>query len=341
MVISSNGRIAIAIHDGKYCAEKGFDEDEVIITEKIVEECMVTDDDDIVIEPENPDDPEEPEIPEVPKYQDKSGASMSELSDGMIPIKWDGEKWIKANISEEWYDYNKREWANVVLVKEAKRDTYKSAEPGTTITEADVLAYLVWIPRYRYKLFNVMANSGINTKEIEIIFEDNNTTKSTGSANNTWLTHPAFTFGTDELNGMWVGKFETTGNASTPTIKPGVSSLRSQNIKTQFATAQKLNNEATCGLTSTYDSHMMKNSEWGAVAYLSQSKYGKNTRIWVNPSKSYITGCAGTVATALGDNVEGCVYHYYTSNGQQASTTGNIYGIYDMSGGAWEYVMGV
>ena len=87
---------------------KGFDEDEVIITEKIVEECMVTDDDDIVIEPENPDDPEEPEIPEVPKYQDKSGASMPELSDGMIPIKWDGEKWIKANISEEWYDYNKK-----------------------------------------------------------------------------------------------------------------------------------------------------------------------------------------------------------------------------------------
>ena len=31
---------------------------------------------------------------------------------------------------------------------------------------------------------------------------------------------------------------------------------------------------------------------------------------------------------------------YNTTLGQTASTTGNIYGVYDMSGGAWEYVMG-
>ena len=31
---------------------------------------------------------------------------------------------------------------------------------------------------------------------------------------------------------------------------------------------------------------------------------------------------------------------YNTSIGYTASTTGNITGIYDMSGGAWEYVMG-
>ena len=29
---------------------------------------------------------------------------------------------------------------------------------------------------------------------------------------------------------------------------------------------------------------------------------------------------------------------YSTSNGQKASTTGNVTGIYDMNGGAWEYV---
>ena len=47
---------------------------------------MVTDDDDIVIEPENPDDPEEPEIPEVPKYQDKRGLLCQNYR-RMIPIK--------------------------------------------------------------------------------------------------------------------------------------------------------------------------------------------------------------------------------------------------------------
>ncbi len=32
---------------------------------------------------------------------------------------------------------------------------------------------------------------------------------------------------------------------------------------------------------------------------------------------------------------------YNTETGYLASTTGNITGIYDMSGGSWEYVMGV
>jgi len=34
------------------------------------------------------------------------------------------------------------------------------------------------------------------------------------------------------------------------------------------------------------------------------------------------------------------VYEYNTKGGTQASTTGNVYGIYDMAGGAWEYVAG-
>ena len=38
-----------------------------------------------------------------------------------------------------------------------------------------------------------------------------------------------------------------------------------------------------------------------------------------------------------GDNYTKTFYKYYTENGQKASTTRNIYGIYDMSGGAWEY----
>ena len=32
------------------------------------------------------------------------------------------------------------------------------------------------------------------------------------------------------------------------------------------------------------------------------------------------------------------LYAWHTDQGQKASTTGNIYGIYDLSGGAWEYV---
>ena len=71
---------------------------------------------------------------------------------------------------------------------------------------------------------------------------------------------------------------------------------------------------------------MMKNIEWGAVAYLKQSNYGLGiTDITINDYRSYCTG--GGTGTS-----------YKTNTGQ--STTGNITGVYDMSGGANEYVMG-
>ena len=69
---------------------------------------------------------------------------------------------------------------------------------------------------------------------------------------------------------------------------------------------------------------MMKNDEWGAVAYLSRSKYGKNDEVTINSNSSYYTGGGSGNA-------------YATTNTAQ-STTGNVYGVYDMSGGAFEYV---
>jgi hypothetical protein len=81
---------------------------------------------------------------------------------------------------------------------------------------------------------------------------------------------------------------------------------------------------------------MMKNTEWGAASYLAQSIYGKNAEIWMNNSSTYITGCVGNSVTP--STYAGCQNAYNTANGQQASTTGNTYGVYDMSGGAWEYV---
>jgi type IV pilus assembly protein PilA len=36
-----DGKVAIAIHDGKYCAEKGFEDEEVVVTEKDKNECFL------------------------------------------------------------------------------------------------------------------------------------------------------------------------------------------------------------------------------------------------------------------------------------------------------------
>ena len=87
-----------------------------------------------------------------------TAANAPLLAEGMIPIKWDGSNWVKAdstNSNNDWYDYVNKKWANAVMVNASSRSKYMSAANGTTITESDALAYYVWIPRYSYKLFNV------------------------------------------------------------------------------------------------------------------------------------------------------------------------------------------
>ena len=282
---------------------------------------------------------------------DKSGANAPVLADGMIPVYYSGGSWKKADSTNskstyQWYDYDTQKWANaVVLVDEevasgvTTRDYYTSASAGTVIDNESILAYYVWIPRYKYQLFNVDSTT-MNPIEIQVEFEDGIPTKSSGTANGQWLTHPAFTFGTDELEGIWVGKFSTTGDATTPTIKPNLTAITNQNVSTQFTTSQKFG--TTTYLTSTgasqVDAHMMKNTEWGAVAYLKQSKYGLGTTdIGWNNTSDKITGCGASSSSSSSTTCNA----YNTTNGMLASTTGNVTGVYDMSAFMGTYVMGV
>ena len=222
-----------------------------------------------------------------------------------------------------------------------------SFKSGTPVSISDVLQMYVWIPRYKYKLFNV-SGATTSAQMIEVEFESVDTAKSNGTQNNEWLTHPAFTFGTTELNGIWVGKFESSNSTSDVKIIPNVSSLRDITIGDMFNASRAIETTAKYGLdTSAVDTHMMKNMEWGAVAYLTNSKYGRyeasgsctssECEVWINPNNNYTTGCAGSSVSA--GSTSSC-NQWNTTNGVKASTTGNIYGIYDMSGGAWEYVMG-
>jgi hypothetical protein len=280
--------------------------------------------------------------------EDPTGANRPVLAEGMIPITYDGTNWVKADeygAYNDWYDYGNQKWANAVMVTSTKRDTYMNANAGTTIPENDILAYYVWIPRYKYKLFNATYASGKASQLIEVTFE--NGTSTTGNvtctyasngaetcqnkANGNWYTHPAFTMinasgNKTELKGIWVAKFEVSGSTTAPRVKPGVSSLRNINVANMYSTGLifRSTDYITSNGINQSDSHMMKNIEWGAVAYLKQSIYGLGiTDIGTN-NNGYTGGGTGT--------------SYKTNIGQ--STTGNITGVYDMSGGAWEYVMG-
>lgn len=175
----------------------------------------------------------------------------------------------------------------------------------------------------------------IDIKFIDINTIENGTAKYTGETVTNYYTHPAFWWDNDsdgireageEISGIWVGKFKTSHTTlSSSTTKnnlscknesytsadglrilPNVKALKFNNISNFFFASRSMSRTGNLfGFdSSNTDTHMMKNSEWGAMAYLSQSIYGK----------------------------------YGNPNYTEVSTSGNIYGICDMDG-TEEYVM--
>lgn len=193
-----------------------------------------------------------------------------------------------------------------------------------------------------------------------------------------YIVHPSFTNekesgyangGYDkELTGYWVAKFEASkegevqnniasDNINNANVKvlPGVQSWRYINISNIYTVCANMVAQGNIyQLSSHVDSHMTKNSEWGAIAYLSNSQYGKTGEIWINPAGYYntttkigeiYTGYASTTSPNATGNYSDTatapptqIDNYKTGNGIQASNTGNITGIYDLVGGSWEYV---
>ena len=124
--------------------------------------------------------------------------------------------------------------------------------------------------------------------------------------------------------------------------------------------------------TSTSDTHLIKSSEWGMISYLSYSKYGTNgqdiainnanlnsggTKRTVEAGKNGVDSAYGITGMTQGltDGAEtavkideiralsgntptttGNMYAWNQKGGTVASTTGNMTGVYDLSGGEWE-----
>src|SRR5574344_2065839 len=331
-------------------------------------------------------------------------ANAPKLADNMIPVYYDNanDVWVKADVNNanatyKWHDYDAQMWANAVTVTSTTRSTYTSAAVGTQIPMSDILGMWVWIPRYEYMTTNLGTNYAGGTQALPggISIKFISGTSTTNDTN--YLIHPAFRNGTvykysadydlggwdKELTGFWMGKFETgyatnnTTNAAISSnilVKPDVYSMRYQKVSNEYTTVANIQSDH--GIGSTVETHMSKNDEWGAVAYLSQSAYGKygnsdytgaNKEIYVNNalystggyfyttgrSNGVYGGGTGSGSTQYGTyEYNNCPASGYThtacmetvrntnnTKGTGASTTGNIYGVYDMSGGAYEYVM--
>ena len=262
-------------------------------------------------------------------YDEEKGINTPQYDEKqMTPIKWNGSSWVETKGSDpDWYDYTAKKWANA-----------KTSDGSMW----------VWIPRYAYSITSGYHSSIAGNIDVEFMKGTSNetstgrTTFQNASGQGNWSIHPAFNYG-QTVSGIWVAKFEASPEGATTNtsnseyngtgkklqVKPGVSSWRSIAISNIYDVCKNYN--------STLNSHMMKNDEWGAVAYLSKSKYGKqNEEVWINNSSSYITGSAGNSASAGSDT--GTTTDYTSTQGVKASTTGTVYGVYDMSGGAHEYV---
>ena len=275
------------------------------------------------------------------------------LEEPLIAVTIESDGTVKrADLSAEWYSYENKQWANAIILTD--ESTNINYQPGDTIPESAIESYFVWIPRYRYQIFDNGNYTGLTSTEnavqtIQIVFENKDTPVSSGTSVGNWLTHPAFT--AFNSNGMWVGKFEPSRNGGDSDnirngdaiqIKPNVSSWRSIQLANAFYTSYDYKRDL--------ESHMMKNTEWGAVAYLQHSAYGSQVSVRINNNSSYITGYAANNEPTCGYTAtneecnrqcnDGTCNTAYP-NSVLASTTGNISGIYDMSGGAWEYVMGI
>ena len=97
-----------------------------------------------------------------------------------------------ADTSSEWYNYADHEWANAVLVNVSDNDiknkyfnndmSLRETEIGQIVNMNEVQQMYVWIPRYRYQLWNA-ENGSSDPQAINIVFEDKNDNKSAGTTN--------------------------------------------------------------------------------------------------------------------------------------------------------------
>ena len=239
------------------------------------------------------------------------------------------------------YNYEENRWANAeVEIDYGNNKKMKS--------------YFVWIPRFAYRIvyFDTPEHrdayrNGASTEGIigysdsrGIVDKDGKKIVAISSftsidVGDYFRVHPAFTNDSsnggwnEELPGIWVGKYETsledkkTGNNYSPSrtmvvdessdyaiiVEQNKSSWRYATIGDQYTSAK--------AYSTNLNSHMLKNSEWGAVAYLTESKYGRNGEE-VTRNDSYTTANGNFMSK------------------QNQSSTGNETGIYDLSGGSSE-----
>ena len=163
------------------------------------------------------------------------------------------------------------------------------------------------------------------------------------------------------------GEYGTITTIKYPTFQPITYSMNYISIGDMYNISAALTDSGNIyGLSSaSTDSHLMKDSEWGAVAYLAWSKYGANEQesyvnnINANNNIKSVYAVTGLTTGIINDGEKiitekdindikvrsediatNGIYAWDQTEGQKSSSTLNMYGVYDLNGGLIENTSG-
>ncbi len=249
-------------------------------------------------------------------------ANLPKLEEGMLPVAFEDGQIKEITVNDAtWCDYSKdkREWANVTL--------------------ADNSMY-VWIPRFAYKIQN-------GKVLIKFLSDATDSPISKGESLDGYEVHPAFIGNAssnngesqNSLTGIWVAKFNANLENGNVLTTYGKNITKVNNFYEALTWCKRMQEDSVYGFGKTssvgpkenltyaeefsYDTHLIKNSEMGALLYLTYSKFG---------TESYTMDCNKT-GIAGGYETE---YSVFTNT--KYSSTRNAYGVYDIVKSDGEYV---
>ena len=316
-------------------------------------------------------------------WDEDKGVNKPKLASGLIPVTFNNDGTVtelSSNDYSNWYDYSNKKWANAITKDKNGKITgywvwipryeYKvnSAEqkfkvkfiPVTQTIEDNGYDHIH--PAFRDGSKTHYMNgewdselTGIWVAKFPAGFQQNTITDSNGtlsedisnSEDTLVLSNKNYTSVYRDSVNMALGTITKNSKMSLPVFLPLTYAYNMISIGDMYTLAQEVSKSADFyGLSSNTNSHMLKNSEWGAITYLAQSQYGRNgteinisnyaTNFEEEPYKDAITGIYGEgtddwIAASFGNA-------WYTLEGQLGSSTGNITGIYDLNGCAFERI---
>ena len=296
-------------------------------------------------------------------WNEELNVNTPKLLEGMTGVYWDDngqEVDVTKDNQENWYNYSEQKWANAKTEDGSywvwiPRYEYKINSNDKTINVKFIKTETITVIDNDYTYIHPAFTNGTKNnfkngewdKEIPGFWvtkyaagfqectqkiTNGNIIEPTTDPNKVKYSDKKYTSYNSSCTTNALSQELTNENQqiSYPVFKPLtyayniISTGDSYTISQEIAKAKKF-----YGLTQdTADSHMMKNSEWGAVAYLAQSVCGRNGE-GVTINNKNLNNSEKNIYAVTG-------YSEKTPNGVSASTTNNKTGVFDLSGCVWE-----